>query len=123
MTIPKHYVPRTLSQSRTQRKHIRATRTLYKKGTSAETEIVSVKTVASCTGQENAQRFENCPFEYFSQKNPRLQRLRQIKKGRGAYYSSGSRPNQTAQSWARPFGQFIDRGNAALVDYHILSRM
>jgi hypothetical protein len=24
-----------------------------------------------------------------------------LKKGRGAYYSSGSRPNQTAESWAR----------------------
>lgn len=24
-----------------------------------------------------------------------------LKKGRGAYYSSGSRPNQTAESWGR----------------------
>lgn len=50
--------------------------------------------------------------------------LRQIiRKGEGAYYSSGSRPNQTAQSWgiARLAGA-ITGSKAAQVDYHILNK-
>ena len=43
------------------------------------------------------------------------------KKGRGAYYSSGSRPNQTAQSWARArLASAITGGKASLVDYNLL---
>ena len=44
-----------------------------------------------------------------------------IKKGQGAYYSSGSRPNQTAHSWgnARLYSA-ISGGPAAKVDRHIL---
>ena len=42
------------------------------------------------------------------------------KKGRGAYYSSGSRPNQTAQSWARArLASALTGGNASAVDYYI----
>jgi hypothetical protein len=44
-----------------------------------------------------------------------------IKKGEGAYYSSGSRPNQTAQSWARArLASALTSGKAAKVDAHIL---
>jgi hypothetical protein len=44
-----------------------------------------------------------------------------VKKGEGAYYSSGSRPNQTAPSWAYArLGSTITGGNASKVDYHIL---
>jgi hypothetical protein len=44
-----------------------------------------------------------------------------IKKGEGAYYSSGSRPNQTPQSWARArLASAITGGKASKVDYHIL---
>ena len=48
--------------------------------------------------------------------------LKQItRKGRGAYYSSGSRPNQTAQSWARArLASSLTGGKASLVDYNIL---
>ena len=45
-----------------------------------------------------------------------------INKGEGAYYSSGSRPNQTAQSWGiARLGSAITSGKAAAVDYNILS--
>lgn len=45
------------------------------------------------------------------------------RKGRGAYYSSGSRPNQSAQSWARArLGSAITGGNASITDYHILEK-
>jgi hypothetical protein len=44
-----------------------------------------------------------------------------INKGAGAYYSSGSRPNQTAQSWGiARLASAITSGKAAAVDYKIL---
>jgi len=46
-----------------------------------------------------------------------------INKGEGAYYSSGSRPNQSAQSWGiARLASAITSGKAALVDYHILEK-
>jgi hypothetical protein len=51
-----------------------------------------------------------------------LKGLRQIvRKGEGAYYSSGSRPNQTPQSWGNArLASAITGGNASAVDFHIL---
>lgn len=44
-----------------------------------------------------------------------------MKKGQGAYYSSGSRPNQTAHSWGvARLASAISGGKSAIVDYHIL---
>lgn len=44
-----------------------------------------------------------------------------VKKGQGAYYSSGSRPNQTAHSWGLArLASSISGGKAAAVDYSIL---
>ena len=44
-----------------------------------------------------------------------------INKGEGAYYSSGSRPNQTAQSWGiARLASSITAGKAAAVDFAIL---
>jgi hypothetical protein len=44
-----------------------------------------------------------------------------IRKGEGAYYSSGSRPNQTAQSWGKArLASAITSGKAAIIDYKIL---
>ena len=44
-----------------------------------------------------------------------------VKKGQGAYYSSGSRPNQTAHSWGiARLGSAITCGKAAAIDYKIL---
>jgi hypothetical protein len=44
-----------------------------------------------------------------------------IKKGEGAYYSSGSRPNQTPQSWGLArLASSITGGKAAAIDYYIL---
>jgi len=44
-----------------------------------------------------------------------------INKGEGAYFSSGSRPNQTAQSWGiARLASSLTAGKAAAVDYNIL---
>jgi len=46
-----------------------------------------------------------------------------IRKGEGAYYSSGSRPNQTAHSWGiARLASAITGGKAAAVDYNILEK-
>lgn len=46
-----------------------------------------------------------------------------VKKGEGAYYSSGSRPNQTARSWGLArLASAITGGKASAVDYAILER-
>lgn len=44
-----------------------------------------------------------------------------IKKGQGAYYSSGSRPNQTGHSWGYArLASSITGGKASAVDFNIL---
>jgi hypothetical protein len=46
-----------------------------------------------------------------------------VSKGEGAYYSSGSRPNQTPQSWGiARLASSITGGKAAAVDYNILDK-
>ena len=46
-----------------------------------------------------------------------------VKKGEGAYYSSGSRPNQTAKSWGLArLASSITGGKSAAVDYAIIKR-
>lgn len=53
-----------------------------------------------------------------------LSALKQIvKKGEGAYYSSGSRPNQTPQSWGLArLASSITAGKSAAVDYNIIEK-
>jgi hypothetical protein len=44
-----------------------------------------------------------------------------VSKGEGAYFSSGSRPNQTAQSWGiARLASSITGGKSAAVDYKII---
>jgi exo-beta-1,3-glucanase (GH17 family) len=44
-----------------------------------------------------------------------------INKGEGAYFSSGSRPNQTGQSWGKArLASALTAGKAGAVDYNIL---
>jgi len=46
-----------------------------------------------------------------------------VKKGEGAYYSSGSRPNQTPQSWGLArLASSITSGKSAAVDYDIIDK-
>jgi hypothetical protein len=53
-----------------------------------------------------------------------LSALKQIvAKGEGAYFSSGSRPNQTAQSWGYArLASALTAGKAAAIDYDILKK-
>ena len=53
-----------------------------------------------------------------------LEALQQIvRKGEGAYYSSGSRPNQTPQSWGLArLASSLTSGKSAAVDYAIIEK-
>jgi hypothetical protein len=45
-----------------------------------------------------------------------------VNKGEGAYFSSGSRPNQTAQSWGKArLASALTAGKAGAVDFSILA--
>jgi len=81
-------------------KHIQNARKIYN-----VTKITPNKELASATG---------CSISA-------LQQI--VKKGEGAYYSSGSRPNQTSQSWGYArLASSITAGKAAAVDYDILDK-
>lgn len=46
-----------------------------------------------------------------------------VRKGKGAYYSSGSRPNQTAESWGKArMYSYILGGKTRKVDNHITKK-
>jgi hypothetical protein len=46
-----------------------------------------------------------------------------VAKGQGAFYSSGSRPNQTPESWGLArLASALTGGKAAAVDYDLLER-
>tara|TARA_B100000700_G_C14511427_1_gene608807 strand:- start:135 stop:365 length:231 start_codon:yes stop_codon:yes gene_type:complete len=53
-----------------------------------------------------------------------VQALRAVKKkGMGAYYSSGSRPNQTAESWGKArMYSYILGGPTRKIDNHITQK-
>ncbi len=79
-------------------KHIKTARRLYKVDTIAPTDELSHATGCSVYA---------------------LQKI--VKKGEGAYYSSGSRPNQTPQSWGYArLGSSLTAGKSAAVDFKIL---
>ena len=49
--------------------------------------------------------------------------VQRCKKGEGAYYSSGSRPNQTPKSWGLArLASSLTSGKAAAVDYDIIKK-
>lgn len=129
MKIPIRYIPDHLSQrDRTrQKKELLKSRTMYKKGkyhsrpkvhsfrsrksshVQRAKEIYRVKTIGAT---DELARATGCTKKSLA---------KIIQKGEGAYYSSGSRPNQTAQSWGiARLASAVTGGNSALVDWHEL---
>ena len=54
---------------------------------------------------------------------PKKALMEVVRKGKGAYYSSGSRPNQTAESWGRArMYSYIMGGPTRKVDNHITNK-
>ena len=130
-TFIKRYLPDTLSKrdKTRQSKELTKSRKLYK-----QRKYYTRKTMRSFKSKPSkhlvrARTMYNIdnirPSRELSRKSGcSLKGLRQIvKKGEGAYYSSGSRPNQTPQSWGYArLASTITGGNASAVDFHILDK-
>ena len=129
--IPRKYIPKSLRTRDLQKqtRNIQQTRKLYKKKKYLDRPKLESFQSKPSPHVVNAKKMYNVsrvvPSKELSKATKCSMRgLRQItKKGRGAYYSSGSRPNQTAQSWARArLGSALTGANASVVDYHILEK-
>ena len=127
--IPNRYVPGNLTSKdkQFQLKMLKKSRRMYKnKKYFTRKKVASFKNKQSSHIQ-NAERIYGVKTVVPSQELARktgcsLNALNQIvKKGEGAYYSSGSRPNQTARSWGLArLASSVTGGNAAVIDFHIL---
>lgn len=127
--VPIRYLPRGLTKKDRlkQAKMLTKSRKLYKKH-----EFYTRKTVPSFHSKtskhiQNARKIYKLrniiPSKELAKKTGcSLAALKKIvNKGEGAYFSSGSRPNQTAQSWGYArLASSITGGKAAAVDYTIL---
>ena len=131
LKIPIRYLPNKLSKKDKQKqiKMLKKSRKLYKKNKYYTREKVSSYKNKTSSHIMDARKLYNIekitPNKELSQKTGcSLSALKQIvKKGEGAYYSSGSRPNQTAQSWGLArLASSITAGKSAAVDYDILNK-
>ena len=131
MNIPQRYIPNILTQKdkKKQRTMINKSRKMYKQNkyyTRKPVASYKHKTSSHITNAKRIYGVETvAPTRELAMKTGcSIDALRQIvKKGQGAYYSSGSRPNQTAQSWGLArLASSITAGKAAKVDYSILEK-
>jgi hypothetical protein len=131
MRFIKRYLPDTLSarDKARQRKELTKSRRLYKQGKYYTRKAMRSFKSKPSKHLEHAETLYHVdkirPTRELSRRSGcSLKGLRQIvKKGEGAYYSSGSRPNQTPQSWGNArLASAITGGNASLVDFHILDK-
>lgn len=127
--VPKRYIPKSLSKRDTQKQkqYLRRSRKLYKKGVYYQRPKVKSFKSKPSSHVEKAKKMYGVETISASSELARKTQCSQsalrkiIHKGRGAYYSSGSRPNQTAESWGRArLASAITSGNASKVDYDIL---
>jgi len=131
MKIPIRYLPFGLSNkdSKKQVQMLKKSRSQYKKGNYfTRKQVKSFKSRPS-NHIKNAQKMYNVEKVVPSKELAKatgcsINALNQIvKKGEGAYFSSGSRPNQTAQSWGYArLASALTAGKAAAVDFNILEK-
>jgi hypothetical protein len=131
MKLPIKYLPNSLTKKDKikQLKMIKKSKKLYKDQKYYTRNKVSSYKHKKSNHILNAQKIYNIknivPNKELSLKTGcSLDALNQIiKKGEGAYYSSGSRPNQTAQSWGiARLASSLTGGKAAAVDYDIIDK-
>ncbi len=132
INVPIRYVPiRTLTKKdkREQIKQLLKSRKLYKKHKYYTRKHVSSYKSKPSHHVSNARRIYKInnitPNKELANKTGcSLDALQQIvRKGEGAYFSSGSRPNQTAQSWGLArLASAITAGKSAAVDYYIIDK-
>jgi hypothetical protein len=128
--VPVRYVPRTLSRKdrRAQIAMLKRSRRLYKRGEfygrtqklRSYPHVASKHTDAARRMYKIEKIVPNAALAAAT--GCSVKALQQIvKKGEGAFYSSGSRPNQSPQSWGYArLASAVTGGKAAAVDYAIL---
>jgi hypothetical protein len=129
--IPRRYVPTSLSQKdkRLQRLMIQRSRQMY-----TQKKYYTRKRVDSFKSKQSPYIVKAQKVYDIQQITPSAELARKtgcslaalqaiVKKGQGAYYSSGSRPNQTSTSWGLArLASALTAGKAAAVDYAILEK-
>lgn len=131
MSFPLRYIPKRLTKrdKKKQKQMLNKSKKMYKKGKYyTRKKVASFKSKVSphVTKARRIYKIEKISA------SPRLAKatgcsvgtLRKIvKKGQGAYFSSGSRPNQTGHSWGRArLASAITGGKAAAVDMKLLMK-
>lgn len=129
MSIPKRYVPKTLSKrdKKKQKKMIQKSRKDYKKKiykTRKRVDSFKSKKSQHILSAEKIYKINKVKVdnELAKKTGCSIKALNDIvKKGQGAYYSSGSRPNQTGHSWGLArLASSVTGGKASVIDYNIL---
>ena len=131
LKLPTKYLPslKDIKDSAKQVKMLLKSRKQYKKGkffTRKKIKSYKSKTSNHITDARKIYGIQNItPNNELARKTGcSLSALKQIvRKGQGAYFSSGSRPNQTSQSWGLArLASSITAGKSAAVDYDILEK-
>lgn len=131
MSFPSRYVPLKLSRSdkKKQKAMLKRSKRQYKKGkyfTRRKVKSFKSKVSPHILKAQRVYKVNNISASPALAKASgcSIGTLRKIvKKGQGAYYSSGSRPNQTGHSWGRArLASSITGGKAAAVDMKLLTK-
>lgn len=129
MNVPIKYLPKKLSikDKNKLKRELKKSRKLYKKGkyhTRKKVKSFKSKKSNHVTNAENIYNIKSLKINKELERKTgcskkALQKI--MKKGQGAYYSSGSRPNQSAHSWGYArLASSITSGKSAAVDFKIL---
>jgi len=129
--IPRRYAPSSLNKRdrKKQLKNIKASRRAYKKGQYVDRPKVSSYKSKKSSHVKKAKKLYGVKSikaskELSKKTGCSVSTLKKIvRKGKGAYYSSGSRPNQSPDSWGRArLASAISGGKASKVDYKLLNK-
>jgi len=129
MNIPKRYIPDILTKPDyiKQKDSIIKSRKLYKKGiyfTRPKIKSFKVRKSKHLKHVRDMYNVENASpnMELARKTKCKLSALKKIvSKGEGAYFSSGSRPSQSARSWGiGRLASAITGDKASVIDYNIL---
>jgi hypothetical protein len=129
--VPLRYLPTKLTKrdKKKEGKMLMKSKRLYKKGKYYTRKTISSFKSKPSTHVKDAERIYNIssvtPNKELADKTGcSIAALKKIvNKGEGAYFSSGSRPNQTAQSWGLArLASSITAGKSAAVDFDILDK-
>ena len=129
MNVPLKYLPKRLTKKdkKKQAKQIKKSRSAYKKGIYIHRKPLksyNSKKSKHILNAEKIYKINNLSVNSELAKKTKCSKKalnKIIKKGMAAYYSSGSRPNQTPHSWGiARLASSITGGKAAAVDFNIL---